>query len=48
MQEKKTISLVSFAYSEKVKELLKSETISEIIVAQKTNSFIRKLIYQVS
>lgn len=31
---------------EKVKELLESDTISEIIIAQKTNSFVRKLIYQ--
>lgn len=31
---------------EKVKELLESETSSEIIIAEKTNSFVRKLIYQ--
>lgn len=37
-----------FVDSEKVKELLESETISEVIIAEKTNSFVRKLIYQVS
>ncbi|KAF0760366.1 poly(A)-specific ribonuclease PARN-like [Aphis craccivora] len=31
---------------EKVKELLESETSSEVIVAEKPNSFVRKLIYQ--
>lgn len=37
-----------FDFSEKVKELLENENCSEVIIAGKTNSFVRKLIYQVS
>jgi len=37
-----------FNFSQKVKELITNETISEMIIAEKANSFVRKLIYQVS